>query len=136
MRSTVVPAALTAAARRAKRVACLHPFAVYPAPAGPDLAAFREIGQRVAGLAIEDQTQLLPRMRAVKSKAELALMRKAADATAAGYDELFGLIKPGLTETDLDRTLDAPDTIGTSPEAAQGEVGGGRAGSVEALRWG
>ena len=37
---------------------------------------------------------------------------------------------------DLDRTLDAPDTIGTSPEAAQGEAGGGRAGSVEALRWG
>jgi Xaa-Pro aminopeptidase len=126
MRSSVVPAALTAAARRAKRVACLHPFAVYPAPAGPDLAAFREISQRVAGLAIEDQTQLLPRMRSVKSKAELALMRKAADATAAGYDRLFSLIKPGLTETDLDRALEeAYRAHGASGVAYNSIVGSG-----------
>src|SRR3989442_67270 len=37
---------------------------------------------------------------------------------------------------DLDRTLDAPDTIGTSPEAAEEQRELVRAGSVEALRWG
>jgi Xaa-Pro aminopeptidase len=106
LRTNALPGALTAAARRAKRVACLHPFAVYPAPAGPDLAAFKQLAERIPGLAIQDQTQLLPRMRAVKSKAELALMRRAIDATAAGYDAILRLIKPGLTEADLDQTLE------------------------------
>src|SRR4051794_30534599 len=34
LRSNMIPAMLTAAARRAKRVACLHPFAVYPNSVG------------------------------------------------------------------------------------------------------
>ena len=76
-------------ARRAKRGACLHPFSVYPNPISPDLAAFKQIADRIPGLAIEDQTQLLPRMRAVKSKSELALMQQAANATAAGYDAIL-----------------------------------------------
>src|SRR5258706_1059251 len=37
-RSNMIPAMLTAAARRAKRVACLHPFSIYPNPVSPDLA--------------------------------------------------------------------------------------------------
>jgi Xaa-Pro aminopeptidase len=105
MRSNTLPGTLTAAARRAKRVACLHPFSVYPNPVSPDLAAFKQIADRIPGLVIEDQTQLLPRMRAVKSKAEVALMQRAADATAAGYDAILKLIKPGLTEADLDQSL-------------------------------
>jgi Xaa-Pro aminopeptidase len=106
MRSNILPGTLTAAARRAKRVACLHPFSVYPNPVSPDLTAFKQIADRIPSLVIEDQTQLLPRMRAVKSKAELALMQQAADATAAGYDAILKLIKPGLTEADLDQTLE------------------------------
>jgi Xaa-Pro aminopeptidase len=106
LRSTILAGTLTAAARRAKRVACLHPFSVYPNPLSPDLAAFKQIADRIPGLAIEDQTQLLPRMRAVKSKAELALMQQAANATAAGYQAILKQIKPGLTEADLDQTLE------------------------------
>src|SRR4051812_28772452 len=126
LRSNMIPAMLTAAARRAKRVACLHPFAVYPNPVGADLAAFRQISERIPGLAIEDQTQLLPRMRAVKSEAELALMRRAVDATAAGYDAILKLIRPGLTEADLDLALDhAYRAAGASGVAYNSIVGSG-----------
>src|SRR5213078_1281790 len=87
---------------------------------------FREIGQRMAGLAIEDRTQLLPQMRSSKSKAELTLMRKAAEATAAGYEKLFQLVKPGLTETDLDQTLEeAYRAHGASGVAYNSIVGSG-----------
>jgi Xaa-Pro aminopeptidase len=106
VRSNILPGTLTAAARRAKRVACLHPFSIYPNPVSPDLAAFRQIADRIPSLVIEDATQLLPKTRAVKSKAELSLMQQAADATAAGYDAILKLIKPGLTEADLDQTLE------------------------------
>lgn len=125
-RSNTIPTMLTAAARRAKRVACLHAFAVYPNPIGLDLAAFRQIGERVPGLAIEDQTQLLPRMRSVKSPAELALMRRAVDATAAGYEAILRLIRPGLTEADVEIALDqAYRAHGASGVAYNSIVGSG-----------
>jgi Xaa-Pro aminopeptidase len=131
MRTTHLPGFLTAAARRAKRVACLHSFAVYPNPVSPDLAVFKQIAERIPDLAIEDQTQLLPRMRAVKSQAELALMQQAADATAAGYDAILRLIKPGLTEAYLDQALDqAYRAQGGSGVAYNSIVGSGLNGTV------
>ena len=131
LRSNMVPAMLTAAARRAKRVACLHGLAVYPNPVSPDLAVFKQIAERIPGLAIEDRTQLLPQMRSVKSAAELALMQRAADATAEGYDAILKLIKPGLTEADLDRVLEQTyRENGASGVAYNSIVGSGLNGTV------
>lgn len=106
-RSTAMPRFLTAAARRAKRVACLHQFAVYPAAVSPDLALFRQLSERIAGLSIEDRTQILPLMRAVKSAGELSLMRCAAAATAKGYEAALAMIKPGVTEAQIAEALEA-----------------------------
>jgi Xaa-Pro aminopeptidase len=101
MRANVLPMALTAAARRTRRLACLHPFAVYPASVSPDLAVFQEITKRIPGVAIEDQTNLLPSLRAIKSSAELRLMNRAVAATVAGYNAALGMIRPGITERDI-----------------------------------
>jgi intermediate cleaving peptidase 55 len=79
-RSNALPRVLTTIARLTKRLACLHPFSTYPAPVSPDLAVFRQVAERVPGVAIDDLTELLPTLRAVKSPAELALMRRAAAA--------------------------------------------------------
>jgi Xaa-Pro aminopeptidase len=101
MRASALPMALTNAARRAKRLACLHALAVYPAAVSPDLAVYREVAQRVPNVTIEDQTNLLPSMRAVKSAAELRLMNRAIDATVAGYRAVMKQIRPGITERDI-----------------------------------
>lgn len=106
LRSTSLPAFLTSAARRTKRLACLHPFSVYPAPVSPDLDAFRKVAERVPGVAIEDRTQLLASLRALKSPGELALMKRACAATKAGFDEVFGMLKPGLNEAEIQRALE------------------------------
>ena len=98
MRAGSIPAALTAAARRGKKFACLHPFAVYPATTSPDLTAFQSVTQRVPGVAIEDQSNLLPSMRAIKSPAELKLMKQAIAATASGFNVILKQIKPGISE--------------------------------------
>jgi Xaa-Pro aminopeptidase len=98
MRAGSVAAALTAAGKRGKKFACLHPFATYPAAVSADLTAFQSVTQRVPGISIEDQTNLLPSMRAVKSAAELKLMKLAADATAAGFNTILKQIKPGISE--------------------------------------
>lgn len=105
-RTTHLPRAITAAARRQKKLTCLHPFAVYEAGVSDDLKTFRKITERVLGVAIEDKTNLLPSMRAVKSENELAMMAKAADATAAAYVEAVRAIKPGVSERRIHQILE------------------------------
>lgn len=100
-RTPYLPGLLSEAARRTKRLACLHPFASYTADVSPDLEIFHKIAQRIPGVAIEDQTQLLPSMRAVKSRAELALMECAVVASAAGFEACLHAIKPGMREKDV-----------------------------------
>ena len=100
-RTPYLPGLLSEAARRTQRLACLHPFASYTADVSPDLEIFHKISQRIPGVAIEDRTQLLPSMRAVKSSAELALMERAVVATAAGFEACLRAIKPGMREKDL-----------------------------------
>jgi Xaa-Pro aminopeptidase len=107
MRTTMLPRMLTAAARKRKSLACLHPFAVYDAPVSPDLVTFRKLAERCLGVSIHDQTNLLPSMRAVKSRAELAVMEDAYHATAAGYAAVARFIKPGVKEKDVQRILES-----------------------------
>ena len=131
LRSGSLPAMLTQAARRSKTLQCLHPFSVYPAPVSADLAAYREVAQRVPGVAIEDSSQLLPGMRVVKSRAELALMQRAVEATAAGYERILGLIRPGASEADLDRELEyGYRAAGAGGVAYNSIVGSGLNGTV------
>jgi Xaa-Pro aminopeptidase len=131
MRSGSLPALLTQAGRRSKRLACLHPFSTYPAPVSPDLAVFKQIAERVPGVAIEDQTGLLHSMRAVKSAAELRLMRGAISATAAGFEAAFSMIRPGVNEGAIAQTLeDAFKSHGADGVAYNSIVGSGLNGTV------
>jgi Xaa-Pro aminopeptidase len=130
-RANVLPARLTSAARRAKRLACLHPFSVYPAPVSPDLAVIRQVAERMPGVVIEDRTQLLPQMRAIKSPAELNLMRSAVDATAAGYRAAMAMIRPGVNENEIAETLEQTyRRHGGTGLAYNSIVGGGLNGTV------
>ncbi len=106
LRTTMLPRLLTTLARRRGRVACLHPFSVYDAPVSPDLLVFRRVSERVVGVKIEDQTNLLPSMRAIKSAGELAIMRRACAATERGYRVAARAIRPGLDERELQRALE------------------------------
>ncbi len=106
MRSYYLPRFLTAAARKRGRMACLHPFSVYEAPVSPDLAVFRKVAERSVGLRVEDSTNLIPSLRAVKSEAEIAVLRRAAEATSAGYRAAAKAIRPGVGERDIQRALE------------------------------
>lgn len=98
---------LTLIAQRRARLACLHPFTVYDAPVSADLAVFKKLQERCIGLRTQDKTNLLPSMRAVKSKAELAVLARAAEATAAGYRAAAAAIRPGVNESDVQRALES-----------------------------
>lgn len=106
MRTYQLPRWLTGVARKRLRLACLHPFAVYDAPVSPDLAVFRKVMERTVGVRTEDMTNLLPSMRAIKSRAELGVMRRAIEATAEGYRAAAAAIRPGVNERDVQRALE------------------------------
>jgi len=93
------------AIRRSKRAACLHQFARHEAPVSPDLVTFRKAAERIPGVTIEDKTDLLARLRAIKGEEEVAIMRAAMRATKAGYDAAARTIKPGANETDVTRAI-------------------------------
>jgi Xaa-Pro aminopeptidase len=89
---------LTEAARRTRRLACLHPFASYDCDLSPDLVLFKKVCERVPTAALEDRTQLLLALRAVKSPAELALIERAIAMTATGFQAAFQAVHPGADE--------------------------------------
>lgn len=105
-RTTMLQREVAAAARQSRRLACLHPFAQAESPVSTDLALFRKLSERMVGVSIEDQTSLLPTMRAAKSKAEIAMMRKAAEITAEAYHDALVTIAPGVTERTIQHVLD------------------------------
>ncbi len=106
MRTNSFSRFLLESAKRAKRFACLHPFAPHTAPISADLAIIRESTTRIPGSSIGDQTQLLPSMRAVKSAAEIACVQRAADITAIGFAAAVQAAKPGRTEFDVQEAVE------------------------------
>lgn len=105
IRSGTLPSQLTSAAQRTKRLACLHALSVYPAAVSPDLAVFKQVAERIPGVVIEDRSDLMPQFRAIKSPAELKLMKKAVEATVGGFAAMMKMLRPGVAEADVDRAL-------------------------------
>lgn len=106
MRTEHFPGALCAAARRCRALACLHGLAAHTSPVSPDLAVFREVSARVPGVSIADRSMLLNEMRSVKSAAEVAIMRRAAAATTAGYAAAMATLRPGVSERTVQRAIE------------------------------
>ena len=130
VRTVYLPGRLTDAARRAKRLACLHPFDSYSGEVSPDFAVFKKICEHIPGVAVEDRTQVLPAMRAVKSPAELALIERAVSVTVAGYEAALRFIRPGVTEQAIaDALTSAFQRLGGEP-AFEPIVGSGLNGTV------
>lgn len=66
----------------------------------------KALAARHAGLEIRNAHPILDRLRARKSEAELALIRRAAEISAQGHVELMRRIEPGMHEYDLQAILD------------------------------
>ena len=101
-----LPMFLNDAARRNKSVACLHPLAQYPQPVSPDLEVFQKLAARIPGLTIIDHSDLIPSLRSVKSAGEIAMIQRAIEITAAGFDAMMRGVKPGMNEFDVQEIIE------------------------------
>jgi len=105
MRNYALPRLMTEAAKRTKRLACLHPFAAYSQPVSKDLELFQKVAARIPGCSIEDQTSLVMNMRLVKSAGEIKQIKNAIKATAFGIECVMRKIAAGVNERDLHNAL-------------------------------
>ncbi|MEL7471970.1 MAG: Xaa-Pro peptidase family protein [Planctomycetota bacterium] len=106
MRTWAMPRALSEGARRTKRLACLHAFAAHTQPVSTDLALFRRVSERMVGVSIEDRTEVLPRLRSVKSAGERRIMQRAIDITRDAFEAAAGVVRPGVSEAEVQTTIE------------------------------
>jgi len=105
-RTNRLPMMLAAAAKKSKKLACLHGFAQHTQPVSADLDVFQKVTQRIPGVSIVDRTELPARMRAIKSPAEQACIKEAGRITAIGFDRVLEIMKPGMNEFEIQETLE------------------------------
>lgn len=105
MRTLAMPRFLTEAARRTKKLACLHPTAAYTQPLTHDLDIFQRVAARMPGCAIIDKSETVISQRLVKSSAEIKQISTAIKATHNGLNRLLAKLKPGVGERELHNAL-------------------------------
>ncbi len=66
----------------------------------------KELARRHPGLVLRDAHPIVAELRARKSPAELALIRRAAEISSAGHEAVMRSIAPGLHEYDLQAILE------------------------------
>lgn len=105
MRTLSLPRFLTEAARRTKKLSCLHPTAAYTQPLTPDLEMFQKVASRMPGCTIEDRSDEIINLRLIKSNAEVKQIQSAIKATHNGLSKLMAKLKPGVGERELHNAL-------------------------------
>ncbi len=84
----------------------------------------RALAARHAGLSVTDAHPMVDQLRANKSDAELALLRKAAEISAEGHTELMRRIEPGMHEYDLQAIVEYAFRRGGAERPAYGSIVG------------
>jgi len=84
----------------------------------------RALAKRHPGLVVADAHPIVDQLRARKSPAELALIRKAAEISSEGHLELMRQIEPGMHEYDLQAIIEYSFRRGGAERPAYGSIVG------------
>ncbi len=84
----------------------------------------KRLKARHPGLAVKDAHPVVNQLRARKSDAELALLRKAVEITDEGHRELMRRIEPGMHEYDLQAIIEYTFRRGGAERPSYGSIVG------------
>jgi len=84
----------------------------------------RALASRHRGLAVQDAHPIVDQLRARKSEAELALIRKAAEISATGHLELMKKVEAGMSEYDLQAVIEYAFRRGGGERPSYGSIVG------------
>ncbi len=112
-------------AHRGEALALLGNDDILHRPAEYGLPNWRALEVEIDAEASAALADRVAEARRTKDSAELALMRSAADATAAGHLAALRLARPGMTERQLQVEVEAEFFRAGSPRTAYGSIVGG-----------
>lgn len=125
LRTGMLGRLLLEATRRSRSLACLMPLSAYSSPVSADLAIMRAQAERVPGTQVADRSDLLMKMRAAKSQAEIACIREAGRVTAAGFAAAMKGMRAGMNEFDLQEAVEHAYRTNGARELAFRTIAGG-----------
>jgi Xaa-Pro aminopeptidase len=125
MRTGMLGRLLLEGTRRSRTLACLMPLAQWNSPVSADLAILRAQAERVPGTQVQDRSDLLLRMRAAKSAAEIACIREAGRITATGFAAAMRSMRAGMNEFDLQECVEHAYRTNGARELAFRTIAGG-----------
>ena len=125
LRTGMLGRLLLEATRRSRSLACLMPLASWNTPVSADLAILRAQAERVPGTQIHDRSDLLLKMRAAKSAAEIECIREAGRITATGFAAAMKSMRAGMNEFDLQETVEHAYRSNGARELAFRTIAGG-----------
>jgi Xaa-Pro aminopeptidase len=125
MRTGMLGRLLLEGTRRSRTLACLMPLAQWNAPVSADLAILRAQAERVPGTQVQDRSDLLLRMRAAKSAAEIACIREAGRISATGFAAAMRSMRAGMNEFDLQECVEHAYRTNGARELAFRTIAGG-----------
>ena len=91
--------------------------------------AYTRLSSALSGRTLVPQKGMLEELRMIKDEGELALIARAAAISCRAYENILGIVKPGMTEKQLQVALDhemlllGADGLAFSTIAAAGEHG-------------
>ena len=125
LRTGMLGRTLLEAARRTRTLACVMPLAQWDQPVSQDLAILRAQAERVPGTQVQDRSEVIGRMRAAKSPAEIECIREAGRVTARGFAAAMAGIRPGMNEFDLQEIVEHAYRTNGARELAFRTIAGG-----------
>lgn len=66
----------------------------------------RQLAEALEGVRLQPVSQVVEKLRQIKSKEELSLLRQAASIADAAFAEILKEIRPGVTEQEIERRLE------------------------------
>ena len=106
LRTTYLHSVLLDIALRSPSFATLMPPTSINSPVAPDLSLWRKLSERIPNLQIKDSSSIIPKLRSIKSKNEIAIIQKAVDITAEGFSKALKFVSPNLNEYKVQATLE------------------------------
>nr|MBC8421607.1 aminopeptidase P family protein [bacterium] len=106
LRSRHLSYVLADIASRNKSFATLMPNSKIEAPISKDIELWEKIARRTPNYELTDCSHVIPKMRSVKSTAEIRMIQEAVDMTARGFADAMAFIKEGVNEFQVQATLE------------------------------
>ena len=106
LRTGSIPMVLKDCASRCKKFALLMPVASIDKLPSQDLDLFQKLSARTPACEIVDMSGVIPKLRSVKSSAEIKTIQEAVDITAVGFKNALAYVQAGVNEYKVQATLE------------------------------